>query len=267
MMARSTDRPGKEPAMATRSRSALLSWRLGVLAVLLCGAGVAAAYLGWLAPFGGFLLFAAALVAGGIAAPVLGVIGLVKTRSAPGRGAAVLGTLLGAGLVALLAVLVARSGGAPPIHDLTTSPDDPPVFRELARMPANEGRDLTYPQGGAEVPERQRRAYPDLEPIRLDLAADEAFDAAQRAAAQLGWTVVWSNRELGVIEAYDTSPLFRFVDDVAVRVREAPDGGAVVDLRSTSRVGVSDLGANAKRIRAFAAALRSAQQLLEVRGS
>lgn len=243
--------------MATRSRSALLSLRLGVLAVLVSALGVGGAHLGWLAPYRGFLLFAAGLVPGALAALALGVVGLVKTRSVPGRGAAVLGTLLGAGLVALLVALGARARGTPPIHDVTTSPDDPPAFREIARLPGNEGRDLTYPHGGAGVAEAQRSAYPDLAPIRLRSTPDEAFDAAQDAARELGWTVVWSNRGLGVVEAYDTSPLFHFVDDVAVRVRQAPEGGSVVDVRSTSRVGVSDLGANAKRIREFAAALSS----------
>lgn len=241
--------------MAKRFRSARLSFVLGVLAVGLCVVGVGTAHLGWLSPYDGFRLFAAGLVPGGIAAFVLGLIGLVRTRSKKGRGWAVLGTFTGGGLIALLAVLLLRSGGAPPIHDVTTDPDDPPAFREIARLPANEGRDLTYPHGGAGVTEQQRRAYPDLEPFRLPLPPDAAFDAAQHAAEELGWSVVWSNRALGVIEAYDTSPLFRFVDDVAVRIRAAPGGGSIVDLRSTSRVGVSDLGANAERLRAFASVL------------
>lgn len=237
--------------MPTISRSAVFASRVGLLAVVLCAAGVAAARFGWASPYLGFRIFAVGLLPGGLSALVLGAVGVVKTRASAGRrgrGSAVLGLLLGAALLVALILLVAPHRGAPAIHDVTTDPDDPPQFRELADVPDNRGRDLTYPHGGAGVAEAQRRAYPDLVPIRLALPPGEAFDAVLGAIESLGWTVVWTNRALGVVEAYDTSAIFRFVDDVAVRVRAA-EGGSVVDVRSTSRVGVSDLGANAKRIR------------------
>ncbi|HEV2866129.1 MAG TPA: DUF1499 domain-containing protein, partial [Allosphingosinicella sp.] len=50
---------------------------------------------------------------------------------------------------------------------------------------------------------------------------------------------------------------FRFRDNVVVRVRPDSDGsGSVVDMRSISRVGVSDVGVNARRVRAFLADLQ-----------
>jgi uncharacterized protein (DUF1499 family) len=71
------------------------------------------------------------------------------------------------------------------------------------------------------------------------------------------WQVVSDDAALGRIEATATSRIFRFVDDVVIRVRD--DGGeTVVDVRSRSRMGQSDLGANSARIRAYLADLQVA---------
>ena len=83
----------------------------------------------------------------------------------------------------------------------------------------------------------------------------EAYEAAREAAETLGWHITLSDPARGVIEARDTSKLFRFVDDVAIRVRPGASGGSVVDIRSKSRDGQGDLGVNAKRIRTFTAKL------------
>jgi uncharacterized protein (DUF1499 family) len=75
------------------------------------------------------------------------------------------------------------------------------------------------------------------------------------AARSLGWEVVASDAATGRIEATATSRWFGFKDDVVVRIR--PEGaGSRVDVRSMSRVGVGDLGANAERVREFLAKLR-----------
>jgi uncharacterized protein (DUF1499 family) len=129
--------------------------------------------------------------------------------------------------------------GLPAINDITTDPDEPPAFVDPARG---------YP--GAEFAQAQRAAYPDLAPILLGRSPDEAFAAALAAAEQLGWKVVRQDAEEGTFEATDTTAVFRFVDDVAVRVRPDPQG-ARIDVRSKSRDGKGDLGANAARIRAF----------------
>ena len=218
--------------------------------------GALGAATGLLAPLLGFLVFAAALVLGSILTLLLGLIALVVTRARaaqpvrPGRRAAVTATAIGAVLLVLFGVLAARGGGVPAIHDVTTDPSDPPQFVASAGAPENRGRDLTYPHGKGDVTALQRAAYPDLEPIRLDVPPDEALHRAQRAAEELGWTVVEVDESDGRLEANATSRIFRFVDDIVVRVRQDA-GGSIVDLRSTSRVGESDLGANAARIQAF----------------
>jgi len=66
----------------------------------------------------------------------------------------------------------------------------------------------------------------------------------------MGWRVVSSAPAEGRLEASDTTRWFGFTDDIVVRVTAAPNGSRI-DVRSASRVGRSDLGVNARRIRAF----------------
>ncbi len=247
-------------APSPRSKSATSSVVVGLLAALLAVLGVVGAHFAFLGPSTGLALFSLALVFGVLGASGLGAVGLYRTRQKAGRPLAVLGLVLGEGLLFVLVVLVVLHWGKPRIHDVTTDPDDPPAFGEIAGLPENEGRDLTYPHGGIGVPELQRAAYPDLVTLELPLPPGDAWEAAVAVTEELGWSLVWSNRELGTIEATERSKVFRFVDDVVVRVRAAP-AGSVVDVRSTSRVGRSDLGANARRIREFLERLRAAAAL------
>jgi len=72
----------------------------------------------------------------------------------------------------------------------------------------------------------------------------------------MGGELVASDPVAGRIEATDTTFWFGFKDDIVVRVAPAP-GGSRVDVRSTSRVGLSDVGTNAARIRKYLRALQS----------
>jgi len=156
--------------------------------------------------------------------------------------------------VGLLAALVLQARGAPPIHDITTDFEEPPQFRAATRAAENQGRDLTYPNGAATTAEQQRAAYPDLDSIAVDVPPAAAFASVLRVAEQLGWTVVQQDAAAGLLEATDETGVFGFVDDIVVRVRPA-GAGSIIDARSLSRLGVSDLGANAARIRAMRDAL------------
>lgn len=211
---------------------------------------LAALRLGLLRPLHGLMLFLGLWALGIVASAIL-AYRAVRADGSWMPHAAVALLLLGA-----LAVVVARSR-APAIHDITTSPDDPPELVHAAGLPANAGRDLAYPHGDEDTPEIQRRAYPELGPVLLPVTPGRAHDLAVESARELGWEITWSDRSSGRLEAVATSTLFRFADDVAVRVRPIPEGGSRVDVRSTSRVGRSDLGANAERIRAFASHLRA----------
>ncbi len=205
--------------------------------------------IGVVEPITSFGIFMVSWVLGGVASTVAGTLKLyrgIDARSrAQGRWQVAAGILL---LIAL--VVQARSARVPPIHDITTNPIDPPQFSAAAELDANHGRDMTYPHGGAEVPGLQAGAYPDLVSIRLPSAPDGAQAHVIESMQRLGWTVTWSSTPVGLVEATHATSLFRFVDDIVVRIR-AEGGGSVVDVRSLSRVGRSDLGANAARIRAL----------------
>jgi len=210
--------------------------------------------LGTLESFVGFRLY---LLGGalGLLALLFGLIALYTTRPATGRagrGLALGGALIGAVVVGVIAMGALRSGAVPPINDITTDPADPPHFSALAREEANTRRDMSYP--GEAFASQQRAGYPDLAPIPLTEPPDAAFAAVKKAVEGFGWKVVAADASTGTIEATDTSHIFRFVDDIVVRIR--PDGsGSRVDMRSKSRVGRGDLGANAERIRRLRDAL------------
>jgi uncharacterized protein (DUF1499 family) len=101
-----------------------------------------------------------------------------------------------------------------------------------------------------------REGYSDIRTVRINRPVADVIAKAERLAKARGWDLAIVDPTEGRVEATDTSALFRFRDDIVLRVRPTEDGtGSVVDMRSVSRVGVSDLGVNAKRVRAFLADL------------
>jgi uncharacterized protein (DUF1499 family) len=180
----------------------------------------------------------------GIAAIVASIVVLVA------RGVRVRG--LGVPLVALVAgaiafyvpyQLQARGRAVPPINDISTDTANPPTYMTASRA---------YP---AQFARQQREAYPDIGPVNLALTPRDAFARAVAAAEAMGWEVVGRDAAAGTLEAVDTTKWFGFRDDIAVRV--TPEGsGSRIDVRSKSRIGRSDLGTNARRIRAYAERLK-----------
>jgi uncharacterized protein (DUF1499 family) len=205
----------------------------------------------------GYALFRVALF-GGLAASVITLTGLVLALLARAGRAALL-SLVALGLLIILAAMPAAhlraAGRVPPIHDISTDLDDPPRF--VAVLPRRQGAPNGAEHGGAEVAAQQRAGYPDLAPARFDAPPDRVLARAVEVARSLGWEIVAVAPAEGRLEATDRTRWLAFRDDVVVRVR--PEGaGARVDVRSLSRVGRSDLGANARRIRGYLDALRAA---------
>ncbi len=235
------------------SRTATLSLQLGIAAIALLVLGPALCQVG-AGPMIGFYIFGVGLLCGLIALP-LGAIGLWLTRPAAhksGRGQALCGSGLGILVLAIVAVAARPGAGVPPINDITTDMNDPPAFVAAQDIEANRGRDLDYP--GPEFSVQQQAGYPDLAPEHLDRPPGQALADARAAGTMLGWEVTYESPADGHLEATDTTRFFRFVDDIVIRVR--PDGtGSIVDIRSKSRDGQGDLGANAARIRAFQGAM------------
>lgn len=137
----------------------------------------------------------------------------------------------------------------PRIHDISTDVDHPPRF--VAILPLRPGPS-EYP--GAAVAAQQLKAYPDLRTLVLPVSKDQAFQSALDTAKEMGWQIVAAVPAEGRIEATDTTAWFGFKDDIVIRVVPAGER-SLVDVRSVSRVGVSDLGTNAKRIRTYSAKL------------
>ena len=204
----------------------------------------------------GLLVFGVALLSA-IFAFTLSVVGLVvpRLRGQSGRHLAV--TLVMSLLVmAGPAMFVQRARGVPAIHDITTDLDNPPVFVDMISIRA-AGQAANPPEyGGVAVAAQQKAAYPDIAPLELNAPPAEAFAKALAAARAMGWEIVAEKASEGRIEATDTTAFFGFKDDVVVRVG-ATAAGSRIDVRSKSRVGRSDVGKNAARIRAYLERLRN----------
>lgn len=147
----------------------------------------------------------------------------------------------------LLLSLVLGRGDYPPIHDITTNLENPPVFTTAQKVRGTGSNSLALKP---DVMEAQAAAYPDLQTLVTNQPIEKAFQKALETAADLGWEVYHQDLNAGTIEAVDTTAIMGFKDDVVIRINTNAEG-TLVDLRSVSRVGVSDLGANAARIREF----------------
>jgi uncharacterized protein (DUF1499 family) len=192
-----------------------------------------------------------------VAGAALGLATIVPTR--PGerrRGfvAAFLAILIGVAAAWTPLEWFLRAQRVPELNDISTDIANPPplvVTNQLRRGAANPP---TYPGASAGV--LQRAAYPDIAPVVLPVPPAEAFKRVDKVAMDMDWDVVARAPAEGRLEAIATTAWFGFNDDVVVRIK--PDGsGSRIDIRSKSRVGESDLGVNAKRIREFMARLKA----------
>lgn len=205
-----------------------------------------------------------------LAGAVLGLLGLILAIAVkPRRGwlSALVALVVPVAGFSGLVSLQQASAGIPPIHDVSTDLVDPPGFSQAVldargKAPGGNALDLqtaTIPDSpnfpafaGKSVLEVHRAAYGDLTPVISDVAPVDVFQIVLDAAKAQGWSVTKIDQASGVIEATQTSFWYGFVDDIAIRVRPLADGtGSVIDVRSVSRVGLSDLGMNAKRVRKF----------------
>jgi uncharacterized protein (DUF1499 family) len=190
----------------------------------------------------------------GLAAAAIAVLLLIVRPKFGGLIPLVLGLVLGLGAAFVPWLWMQQARRVPPIHDITTDLDRPPKF--VAVLPLRAGAPNPASYGGSEVADAQRRSYPDIKPLLLSVPAGAAYNRALASARGMGWDLVASDSTAGRIEATATTPWFGFKDDVVVRVR--PEGsGSRIDVRSVSRVGKSDLGMNAKRIRSYLADVAS----------
>jgi len=173
---------------------------------------------------------------------------LSRVKKAADGGKLVAGTsVVALGLAAILGLQAAGARAVPPIHDITTDTANPPAFVAVLPLRANA---MNPPDYKPEVAEKQKAGYPDLAPLTVSASPKQVFDRALEVAKAMGWEIVAAEATEFRIEATATTAWMGFKDDVVIRLTAEGDG-TKIDMRSKSRVGVSDVGANAKRIRAF----------------
>lgn len=191
------------------------------------------------------------------------VIFVAARRFVPARatrlaGFAAIGTIAAA-LAYFVPEMYRAPEGTPPIHDITTDTVNPPQFVAVAPLRANAPNSVIYGDqnnwDAVTMAAAQREAYPEIVPQVFTESKEEIFNRTLAAVDTLGWELVDQNLEEGRIEATDTTFWFRFKDDVIVLINETPQG-TVLNARSKSRVGGSDVGKNAARLRALFAEIQ-----------
>ena len=193
----------------------------------------------------GLLMYAIACL-GSTLLIILAIVLLLRTRFNLWRKDILQRALFALPGAALLLALT--SGGSyPTIHDITTDTADPPRFTSAA---SQRGADSNSLEIDEEVIQQQQEAYPNLQTLVTPLPIEDAYRLALKVATDMGWDIYRQDSNAMFIEAVDTTGIMGFKDDVVVRVRSSARG-TLVDLRSVSRVGEGDLGANAARINAF----------------
>jgi uncharacterized protein (DUF1499 family) len=220
---------------------------MSAVAAVLAGFGTRA---GWWHFRTGFQILTWAAY-GGLGAAVLGCAVFLLAWRRRRRSAAIVAAaaaLLGLIVVGIPWEMKRAAQRVPAIHDISTDTDHPPPFNVILALRKEAPNPADY--GGPEIAAQQHAAYPDVGPLLLPMPAAQAFTAAVQTAEALGWEMIAADPVAGRLEATDTTFWFGFKDDIVVRISSQPDGSRV-DVRSVSRVGRSDVGTNARRIREF----------------
>lgn len=184
----------------------------------------------------------------GIATLILLVLQILFKRKTVTLGSTIMALLLSTIAIAIPLSMLNKGKSVPPIHDISTDLVNPPEFVAIAPLRADAPNPVEY--AGVEVATQQRAAYPELQTLNYTQSKSELVEATKQVIDHLGWQLVNIDADQGIVEATDRTMWFGFKDDVIVRIT---DNGSkrLVDIRSKSRVGGSDLGKNAERIHGF----------------
>ncbi|UJP05298.1 MAG: DUF1499 domain-containing protein [Nitrosomonas sp.] len=188
----------------------------------------------------------------GLAAIATGLVGTWRAISAkqPDIASTTAGTTLGLLVIAPVLATLFAGMGSPGIHDITTDLEHPPEFIAIKslRTESHNPLDRLEPENLAAL---QQQGYPDLKPLFLNVPYAQVFDRAAALVKERGWEIASVSVASGRIEATDTTLIMGFKDDVVIRIQALEKSRTRIDMRSVSRVGRSDFGANAGRIRKF----------------
>lgn len=233
----------------TLSHAVLLLALVAALLLLIAGPGTR---LGWWDFRFGFLLMRWAVYVAMATVVAGGLLFLVKKPRRGPTALVVIALLVSLATAFVPMSLLQQARSLPRIHDITTDVVDIPPFVAIVPLRADAPNPIEH--AGPEVIELQQSAYPNIQTYQTTATAEQVFAAALAVAQDSGWRVVDQSPAEGRIEGFDTTYWFGFVDDVVIRIRTV-DGSTHLDMRSKSRVGLSDVGKNAARIQAFIAAL------------
>lgn len=200
-----------------------------------------------------FFAMRIALILGAVAI-VLAIIQVIFMRKTISWSATGIAVLCAAVAIVMPLNMMMKAKSVPPIHDITTDLVNPPKFVAILALRADAPNPAEYQ--GEEIASQQRKAYPELQTQKYQQTTDQVFDAALAAVKDMGLDVVSSDKTLGLIEAYDTTTWFGFVDDVVIRI-ESGEQMTMLDARSKSRVGMSDIGKNAERLNVLIAGVKN----------
>ncbi len=236
-------------------RAGKLSRALAIVALVIAGFGLTLARYDVIAKMDGFYAMLIGALIGAVAVLIAVVSLLMSLRNkGASRAPAVIALVLTVPFVAFIATRPAAADGAPPIHDITTDLASPPAFSALTIRDDN----LAGVDTVEKWQEMHAGAYSDIQPLLLNRPVSVATQQAFELAQDRGWEIASFNKDTGRIEATDYVSYIRFEDIVVIEVTPSQDNsGSVVNMRSVSQFGVSDLGVNAKRIRSFLADLEA----------
>ncbi len=236
-------------------RIALLGMSIGILAILAVLLPGPLYRLGIVGLGGAFGMITYGAY-GGMLAVLITVIGLILLLAARRREyfiRIIVGITLGVIAWGVPYMWLKKAESVPAIHDITTDTANPPQFQaDILALRKGAANSTVY--GGPKIAALQEKAYPDIQPMLFSLPLSQVYAAALQTVETRGWKLVSNDPATGIIEATATTFWFGFKDDVVIRI--VPNGtGTRLDIRSESRIGTSDVGRNAQRIRAFRAAL------------
>jgi uncharacterized protein (DUF1499 family) len=244
--------------------SSLATWtrNLAVFAVVAVMVSILILRFGFLEMKPALATFFGALACAGLSILIgFAAFAAIWQNGTRGMSRILLAFVLDAAVLAYPAYLGLQYRKLPPIHDITTDPIDPPRFDALAALRSGDGAN-TAVYAGLYSAEQQRQAYPDIEPVQLEIPVDRAYAIALKLVNKRKWLVIDERapqppRGVGRIEAVARTPIMGFREDVSIRV--SPDGeDSRVDIRSSSRYFESDLGSNAARVTKFIDELNTA---------
>lgn len=233
-----------------KSGAASVAYYGGLIAVGATALGILGIQVHLLSPITGFYFFSFGTLIGGVFTFLMGLVALATTRNSASdasRKRARIATLTGGILLGVILAAMLPGKDFPPINDITTDLANPPEFASADRVPDYADFDMNYPSEFVEI---VAASYPDLETVELADSPAAVYEKGLNIARGMGWEIIDTNPSEGRFDARDTTRIFRFVDDITVRVRPLGNGSAL-DIRSRSRVGRGDMGANAIRIRGF----------------